>query len=235
MIVDRGSSHRFGQFRLDTQSRILTRNGAIVTLAPKTLDLLIVFVTSSGRLLTKDHLLRTVWDDVNVEEASLAFQVSTLRKALGEYGPAWIETVPKHGYRFTAPVEPEALIERAPPHHTGRDGPPTPAAALAGLREGRAAAGRGRRRGEHVVARPSVHHVEIDRHVCGAVSGRCEAADDDEFDTGAGQDPQQVREIGHVARAFGRERRTASAKRCAEFIFTTRSPVVSFRFSRRSV
>ena len=78
MIVDRGSSHRFGQFRLDTQSRILTRNGAIVTLAPKTLDLLIVFVTSSGRLLTKDHLLRTVWDDVNVEEASLADQVSTL-------------------------------------------------------------------------------------------------------------------------------------------------------------
>jgi Tol biopolymer transport system component/DNA-binding winged helix-turn-helix (wHTH) protein len=98
------ASHRFGPFRLDTRSRILTRDGAVVPLAPRTLDLLLVFVTSGGRLLTKDELLRVVWGDVHVEEASLAFQVSTLRKALGEHGPVWIETVPKHGYRFTGPV-----------------------------------------------------------------------------------------------------------------------------------
>lgn len=67
------------------------------------------------------------------------------------------------------------------------------------------------------------------RHVCGTVSCRREVADDDEFDTRAGQDRQQVREISHVVRAFGRERRTASAKRSAEIIFTIRSPVVSFR------
>ena len=103
-----GSAHRFGPFRLDTRSRVLTRDGTSVPLAPRTLDLLLVFVTSGGRLLTKDELLRVVWGDVHVEEASLAFQVSTLRKALGEQGPAWIETVPKHGYRFTAPVDTEA-------------------------------------------------------------------------------------------------------------------------------
>ncbi|HXW06908.1 MAG TPA: winged helix-turn-helix domain-containing protein, partial [Vicinamibacterales bacterium] len=97
-------NYRFGPFRLDSASRVLDCNGTVVPLAPRTFDLLNAFVTSGGRLLTKHELLRLVWGDVNVEEASLAFQVSTLRKALGEAGTGWIETVPKHGYRFTAPV-----------------------------------------------------------------------------------------------------------------------------------
>jgi Tol biopolymer transport system component/DNA-binding winged helix-turn-helix (wHTH) protein len=97
-------SYRFGRFRLDPASRVLDCDGRVVPLAPRTFDLLHTFVRSGGRLLTKHELLRQVWGDVNVEEASLAFQVSTLRKALGEQGTAWIETVPKHGYRFTAPV-----------------------------------------------------------------------------------------------------------------------------------
>jgi DNA-binding winged helix-turn-helix (wHTH) protein len=101
-----GTSHHFGPFRLDAESRVLTRDGTVVPLAPRTFDLLLAFVTRNGRLLTKDELLRLVWaGDLHVEEASLAFQVSTLRKALGEHGSAWIETVPKHGYRFTATVE----------------------------------------------------------------------------------------------------------------------------------
>ncbi len=102
--VSESVCYRFGAFRLDLRSRVLDRDGAVVPLAPRTFDLLHAFVRSGGRLLTKDELLRQVWGDVNVEEASLAFQVSTLRKALGEHGTAWIETVPKHGYRFTAPV-----------------------------------------------------------------------------------------------------------------------------------
>ncbi len=101
-----GTSHLFGPFRLDPESRVLTRDDTVVPLAPRTLDLLAILVASRGRLLTKDELLRVVWGDVNVEEASLAFQVSTLRKALGEFGTAWIETVPKHGCRFTANVQP---------------------------------------------------------------------------------------------------------------------------------
>jgi DNA-binding winged helix-turn-helix (wHTH) protein len=115
--VTPGTPHHFGPFRLDPESRVLTRDGTVVPLAPRTLDLLAVLVGSQGRLLTKDELLRVVWGDVNVEEASLAFQVSTLRKALGEFGVVWIETVPKHGYRFTADVAPVA----AP--HTGRQPP----------------------------------------------------------------------------------------------------------------
>jgi len=97
-------SYRFGSFRLDPASRVLERDGTVVPMAPRTFDLLHCFVRSGGRLLTKHELLNQIWDEVNVQEASLAFQVSTLRKALGDEGTAWIETVPKHGYRFTASV-----------------------------------------------------------------------------------------------------------------------------------
>jgi hypothetical protein len=49
--------------------------------------------------------MQSLWPDTFVEEANLPFQISALRKALGEDGAAWIETLPKHGYRFTAPVQ----------------------------------------------------------------------------------------------------------------------------------
>jgi Tol biopolymer transport system component/DNA-binding winged helix-turn-helix (wHTH) protein len=86
-------------------SRLLARSGEAVTLAPKTFDLLAVLVKSNGRLLSRSELMGSLWPDTFVEEANLSFQISTLRKALGEDGMQWIETVPKHGYRFTAEVE----------------------------------------------------------------------------------------------------------------------------------
>ena len=49
--------------------------------------------------------MAALWPDTFVEEANLSFQISVLRKALGEGGVQWIETVPKHGYRFTAEVK----------------------------------------------------------------------------------------------------------------------------------
>jgi DNA-binding winged helix-turn-helix (wHTH) protein len=45
-----------------------------------------------------------LWPNTLVEEANLSFQISTLRKAVGDREPPWIETVPKHGYRFSADV-----------------------------------------------------------------------------------------------------------------------------------
>jgi Tol biopolymer transport system component/DNA-binding winged helix-turn-helix (wHTH) protein len=109
------STHDFGRFHLDTESRVLTRDGVVVPIAPRTFDLLAILVTSKGRLLSKDDLLRTIWGDVNVEEASLAFQVSSLRKLLGDEGSAWIETVPKHGYRFAGTAVAVAEEKPAPP------------------------------------------------------------------------------------------------------------------------
>jgi len=96
--------YQFGASTLDTEKRLLTRGGQSVALAPKTFDLLIVLVESGGRALSKAELMQSLWPDTFVEEANLSFQISTLRKALGEDGPKWIETVPKHGYRFADSV-----------------------------------------------------------------------------------------------------------------------------------
>src|SRR5207237_1024336 len=69
-----------------------------------TFDLLVLLTENQGRVLTKQELVRSLWPDTFVEEANLSFQVSALRRALGEEGIAWIDTLPKHGYRFTVPV-----------------------------------------------------------------------------------------------------------------------------------
>src|SRR5688572_19597028 len=94
--------YSFGSFRLDTGARVLTSDGKAVTLAPKTFDLLVLLVRGEGRLMDKRELMLALWPDTIVEEANLSFQVSTLRKALQSNGHDLIETVPKHGYRFTA-------------------------------------------------------------------------------------------------------------------------------------
>lgn len=100
----RGESYEFGPFRLDVNRRVLTRENQPVALAPKTLDLLLLLVRSPGRAFSKQALMASLWPDTFVEEANLSFQISTLRKVLGNGGPPWIETVPKHGYRFSGDV-----------------------------------------------------------------------------------------------------------------------------------
>lgn len=106
--MDRKASHlyEFGAFRLDADERLLLRNGETVALPPKAFDLLLTMVGQPGHLLEKEELLKTVWPDHFVEENNLADNVFKLRKALGEgeNGHKYIETVPKRGYRFVAPV-----------------------------------------------------------------------------------------------------------------------------------
>jgi len=82
------------------------RNGEPVALAPKVFDTLLALVESSGRLLPKDELISGLWPDTFVEEATLARNISDLRRALGELSgeDKYIETVPKSGYRFVAEV-----------------------------------------------------------------------------------------------------------------------------------
>lgn len=98
---------RFGDFTLAPSERLLLRAGQPVALTGKVFDLLVVLVRSKGRLVGKDELLREVWPGLVVEEVNLSVNVSALRKALAEApdGNGWIETVPKRGYRFSAPVE----------------------------------------------------------------------------------------------------------------------------------
>lgn len=98
--------YEFGQFRLDTAERLLVRGGTPVSLTPKAFETLLVLVQSSGRLVHKDDLMKQVWPDAIVEEANLARNVWTLRKALGDSnGERYIETIPTVGYRFVAPIK----------------------------------------------------------------------------------------------------------------------------------
>jgi Tol biopolymer transport system component/DNA-binding winged helix-turn-helix (wHTH) protein len=97
--------YRFGDFSLDTHRRLLLRRTDPVPLTPKAFDTLTLLVRRNGEVVQKDELLKAIWPDTFVEEATLAQNVFTLRKALGHGKTGnYIETVPKHGYRFVAPV-----------------------------------------------------------------------------------------------------------------------------------
>jgi Tol biopolymer transport system component/DNA-binding winged helix-turn-helix (wHTH) protein len=105
MIQQIGHFYEFGSYRLDIRERILLRDGHHVPLPPKALETLIVLVENSGHILEKDELLKRVWPDTFVEEGNLAKKISDLRKILGEeQSDHYIETIPKRGYRFVAPV-----------------------------------------------------------------------------------------------------------------------------------
>ena len=101
-----GAGLQFGEFTLDIGERVLLRNGRPVPLTPKAFDVLAVLAARPGRLVTKDELLNEVWPNAIVEESNLAYHVFALRKALGETdGERFVETVPRHGYRFVAPLK----------------------------------------------------------------------------------------------------------------------------------
>lgn len=115
MSEQRQAVYEFGRFRLDPAERSLRRGGAPVPLTPKAFETLLALVERGGRLVGKDELMRRVWPDAAVEENNLNKHISALRKTLGENesGQAFIETVPKHGYRFVADVRELAGVEEA--------------------------------------------------------------------------------------------------------------------------
>jgi DNA-binding winged helix-turn-helix (wHTH) protein/TolB-like protein len=98
--------YQFGKFRFDPANHQLLNDGEPVALTPKVQEILLVLVENDGRLTTKEELMRRVWPDSCVEEANLTVNISTLRRILGETieGRPYIQTVPKKGYRFVAPV-----------------------------------------------------------------------------------------------------------------------------------
>lgn len=96
----------FDEFTLDTARKFLLRSGEFVALTPKALETLIVLVKNYGVVVEKNYLLDEVWANTFVEEATLAQNISTIRKTLGEDGHRrFIETVPRRGYRFIMEVK----------------------------------------------------------------------------------------------------------------------------------
>jgi DNA-binding winged helix-turn-helix (wHTH) protein/tetratricopeptide (TPR) repeat protein len=101
----------FPPFRLDTVNQCLwrqidTENDERILLTPKAFAVLRHLVERAGRLVTNNELLDAVWPEAHVEPAVLNNQILSIRNALGDRpkNPAFIETLPRRGYRFIAPV-----------------------------------------------------------------------------------------------------------------------------------
>src|SRR5258707_2359962 len=105
MKVENSHFYEFGPYRIDTVERRLLRGDEPIPLTPKAYDTLLVLVENAGHGLKKDDLMRRVWPDTFVEESSLTRNISVLRKVLGDEDDRYIETLPKHGYRFAVPIK----------------------------------------------------------------------------------------------------------------------------------
>lgn len=95
----------FGPFSVDIVRRVVTKNGTPLRMTLKCVELLIAFVRSPGKTLSKEDLIQAAWHDPSASDATLAQHVFLLRRALQtETGDSWISTVPQVGYRFVAAV-----------------------------------------------------------------------------------------------------------------------------------
>lgn len=105
----------FGPFRLTPSQRLLTRDGIPVEIGGRSLDLLIALVQQPGRVIPRQELLRRIWPDVVVEDGSLRFHMTNLRRILGdgEHGVRYIATQVGVGYAFVAAVTTESIDDSA--------------------------------------------------------------------------------------------------------------------------
>ena len=111
----RRSRTEFGGFRFEPANARLVYGTTIIPLTLKAADTLTVLVTRPDVLVTKDELMAAVWPDAMVEENNLNQQISVLRRALAQNGNgAFIETVPRRGYRFVGDVRAVATERDVP-------------------------------------------------------------------------------------------------------------------------
>jgi DNA-binding winged helix-turn-helix (wHTH) protein len=105
-----GPMYFFDDYELNPRERLLLRSGAPVALTPKAFDTLVLLVENHGHMVSKDALMRHLWPGSFVEENNLSQNISLLRRSLKrEDGSAYIETVPKSGYRFVCSVRTATL------------------------------------------------------------------------------------------------------------------------------
>ncbi len=107
-----GAAYQWGHWRFEPSEFRLLRDGVVVPVPAKTMDLLFTLLKRAPRLVTKDEILTSVWPDAAVEEGNIAFHIAALRKMLDEdKGASAIETVRGKGYRFIL----ELAIHELPP------------------------------------------------------------------------------------------------------------------------
>jgi DNA-binding winged helix-turn-helix (wHTH) protein len=107
--------YAFGEFRLDVLARTLWRSGAgAVPLPSRAFDSLVYLVKHRDRLVPKNELIDAVWPDVVVTDDSLIHAISVLRLALADdpNQAHYVQTMPRRGYRFVAPVGVAAAVPK---------------------------------------------------------------------------------------------------------------------------
>lgn len=162
---------QFADFTLDPANRTLERAGRRIELGGRYLDALVLLVSEPGRLIAKDRFMDEVWNGVPVTDEALTQAIRALRKALDDHAnaPRFIETVPRHGYRFIGSPGPVPFSERPtspPATRLGRAAIACAAAgAIVGFSYGAAGAGSGG------AALSSVLVLGIVCAACAAVAG----------------------------------------------------------------
>src|ERR1700687_4040567 len=101
---------QFGPFELSSRERVLRRDGIVLPLGSRALDILIYLAERPGEVIAKQELMDHVWSDVTVEEGSLRVHVAAIRKALGDgqSGNRYIANIKGRGYAFVGTVVPLA-------------------------------------------------------------------------------------------------------------------------------
>ena len=110
---------RFGAFELDMEAERLLKNGRTVRLQPQPFKLLTLLIGLRGQLVTREQIRAALWaGDTFVDvDQGVNFAIKQVREALGEDAdhPLYIQTVPRRGYRFVAPVDSTPEEELPPP------------------------------------------------------------------------------------------------------------------------
>jgi DNA-binding winged helix-turn-helix (wHTH) protein len=116
---DKASVLRFGVFELDIQSDQLLKNGLAIKLKPQPFKLLKLLINEAGRVVTREEIRAELWTgDTFVDfEQGVNFAIKQVREALDDDSDRslYIQTVPKRGYRFVAPVEIPGFIRLSGP------------------------------------------------------------------------------------------------------------------------
>ena len=96
----------FGPFELSIGERVLQRDGQVLALGDRALDILIYLADRAGEIIAKQELIDHVWPEVTVEEGSLRVHVAAIRKALGDgqFGNRYIANIKGRGYSFVGTV-----------------------------------------------------------------------------------------------------------------------------------
>src|SRR6185295_11227715 len=101
-MVRSNERYEFGPYRLNVNECKLWRGTNEIYLRPKLFSLLVFFIKHQGRILEKEELIRSVWNDSIVEDSNLTVTINKLRAKLSD--GIYIETVSKRGYRFVPEV-----------------------------------------------------------------------------------------------------------------------------------